>query len=185
MKLAAARNYGHNALAQLVRRENEPFILNGDAHQFFEVEELRIRPVALDFQRLQNARNITQMALTILYAEDHKVVADAVKETLELEGWRVALCYDGAVALRRLASNASYGLLIFDNHLPNVNGLELVSYARRLAHRQRTPIIIISASEVGDEARRRGADAFLKKPQDIGLLVETVKGLSERRERRK
>ena len=42
--------------AYLIRRENEPFILNGDAHQFFEVEELRIRPVALDFQRLQNAR---------------------------------------------------------------------------------------------------------------------------------
>jgi DNA-binding response OmpR family regulator len=117
------------------------------------------------------------MPLTILYAEDHRVVADAVKETLELEGWRVVLCYDGAVALGRVESDAAYGLLIFDNHLPNVNGLELVGCARRLSHRERTPIIVLSASEAGAEARRAGADVFLRKPQDVGLLVETVKGL--------
>lgn len=117
------------------------------------------------------------MALTILYAEDHKVVAEAVRDTLEAEGWRVVLCYDGAVALKRMASEASYGLLIFDNHLPNVNGLELVRYARRLPHRERTPIIILSASEASAEAREVGADVFLRKPQDVGMLVGTVKGL--------
>ena len=44
-------------VAFLSRREYEPFISNGDAHQFFEVEELRIRPVALDFQRLERAHD--------------------------------------------------------------------------------------------------------------------------------
>jgi CheY-like chemotaxis protein len=57
-----------------------------------------------NFQRL-NARRIPQMNLTILYAEDHRLVAEAVKETLEAEGWRVVLCYDGGVALRRMASS--------------------------------------------------------------------------------
>ena len=117
------------------------------------------------------------MALTILFVEDHKIVADAVKDTLELEGWRVVMCTDGAVALRRLAGEATYGLLIFDNHLPHVNGLELVRHARRLSHRERTPIIMLSASEGAVEAREAGADAFLRKPQDVGLLVETVRRL--------
>ena len=120
------------------------------------------------------------MPLTILYAEDHKVVADAVKDTLEAEGWRVVLCYDGGVALRRMASASSYGLLIFDNHLPNVNGLELVRYARRLPHRQRTPIIMLSASEVGAEAREAGADLFLRKPDDLGMLVRAIEVLVRR-----
>jgi CheY-like chemotaxis protein len=114
------------------------------------------------------------MPLTILYAEDHKVVAQAVKETLELEGWRVVVCYDGTATLKRLASEASYDLLMFDNHLPNVDGLELARYARGLEHRQRTPIIMLSASECGGAARRAGADAFIKKPEDAGRIVEIV-----------
>jgi CheY-like chemotaxis protein len=123
------------------------------------------------------------MALTILYAEDHLVVAEVVTDTLEAEGWRVVMCHDGAVALTRMASHACYDLMIFDNHLPNVNGLELVCYARQLSHRQRTPIIVLSASEAGAEARRAGADAFLRKPQDVGQLVGAVKGLVGRERR--
>jgi two-component system chemotaxis response regulator CheY len=114
------------------------------------------------------------MPLTILYAEDHRVVAHIVKETLEAEGWRVVLCYDGAVAVKRLASEASYDLLIFDNHLPSVNGLELVRYARQFPHRTQTPIIVLSASECERSARLAGANEFLRKPQDIGLIVETI-----------
>ena len=81
--------------------------------------------------------------VTILHVEDHKVVAEAVKETLELEGLRVVTCADGAVAVNRMAGDATYDLLIFDNHLPNVDGLELVRYARELPHRRRTPIIML------------------------------------------
>jgi CheY-like chemotaxis protein len=120
------------------------------------------------------------MSLTILYVEDHKVVAEAVKDTLEAEGWRVVLCYDGAAAINRVASEACYDVLVFDNHLPNVNGLELVRYARWLSHRQRTPIIVLSASEAEADAREAGADVFLRKPQDVGLIVGTVKELVKR-----
>ena len=114
------------------------------------------------------------MPHNILLVEDHKVVAQAVKETLEKEGWRVSLCGDGAVALSRLASNAVYDLLLCDNHLPNVNGLELVRYARGLEHRKETPIIMFSASECSRDARLAGANEFLRKPQDVGKVVETA-----------
>lgn len=114
------------------------------------------------------------MSLTILYAEDHYVVAHIVQETLEAAGWRVALCYDGAVAVSWLASETAYDLLIFDNDLPNVSGLELVRYARQFPHRTQTPIIMLSASECAPEARLAGVNEFLRKPQDIGKIVETV-----------
>jgi CheY-like chemotaxis protein len=110
----------------------------------------------------------------ILLVEDHSVIAQAIKETLEEEGYRVTLCGDGAVAVLRLASAASYSLLLCDNQLPSVSGLELVRYARTLPHRKEIPIIMFSASECSRDARLAGANEFLRKPQDIGKIVETV-----------
>jgi len=110
----------------------------------------------------------------ILLVEDTEMVADAVRDTLEAEGWRVSMCADGLVAVRLIASDAHYDLLLLDNELPKVNGLELTCYARTLAHRKQTPIIMISASDCGRAARRAGADAFIRKPEDLGRMVEII-----------
>ena len=120
------------------------------------------------------------MRLTILYVEDHAIVRLALKETLEREGWRVDACADGVSALARLEGGESYALLVFDNDLPGLDGIELTRRARSLSHRRSTPVVIISASEVKTEATAAGADAFLRKPQDVGLLVGTVKELVKR-----
>jgi CheY-like chemotaxis protein len=113
----------------------------------------------------------------ILLVEDHRVVAQAVRETLEDEGWRVTLCYDGAVAVLKLASDTAYSLLLCDYQLPNVNGLELVRYARGLDHRREIPIIMFSASECGKDARLAGVNEYLRKPKDIGEIVGTISRL--------
>jgi len=110
----------------------------------------------------------------ILLVEDHSVIAQAVKETLEAEGWRVTHCGDGAVAMLRLADKDTYSLLLCDNQLPSLSGLELVRYARTLPQYKQTPIIMFSASECSREARLAGANEFLRKPQDVGKIVETV-----------
>jgi DNA-binding response OmpR family regulator len=110
----------------------------------------------------------------ILLVEDTEMVADAVRETLELEGWRVETCADGSQALRLIESKAHFDLFLLDNELPNVSGLELTLHARGLDHRKQTPIIMISASECSRDARLAGADAFLMKPRDVGKIVETV-----------
>ena len=117
------------------------------------------------------------MSLTILYVEDHKLVADAVRDALEAEGWRVVACVDGAAALSRIASGARYDLLITDNHLPHVNGLELVRYARRLKHRSELPIVMFSAVDCRAEAEQAGVDVFLRKPEDTQRLVPAIREL--------
>ena len=117
--------------------------------------------------------------VTILHVEDNHLVAGAVKETLEEEGWKVEICPEGTSALNKLAGGAHYDLLIFDNDLPGATGLELIEYARLLPHLRRTPIIMFSASPCEAEARRAGANIFLKKPDDIRALVDTVKRLLE------
>ena len=100
------------------------------------------------------------------------------------EGWSVETCADGAAALEKLESGERYDVLIFDNNLPSINGLELIRQTRALAHRQRTPIIMLSGSEVETEARRAGANYFLPKPGGIALLAETVAHLLARRKGR-
>ncbi|HVF51749.1 MAG TPA: response regulator [Pyrinomonadaceae bacterium] len=111
---------------------------------------------------------------SILYVEDDQVVRVAVQSLLEHEGWRVEACADGLDALRRIESEEVYDLFLLDNELPNVNGLELVRRARRLVHRQHTPVVMLTASECGREARCAGADSFLKKPDDIKSLVGSI-----------
>jgi two-component system chemotaxis response regulator CheY len=117
------------------------------------------------------------MSLTILYVEDHKLVADAVRDLLAGEGWRIESCADGNCAMNRLAGSFAYDLLLFDNELPGASGLELTRYARSLPSYRSTPIIMISATDCQADARRAGADLFLRKPDDIHVLVDAVRRL--------
>lgn len=121
--------------------------------------------------------------VSILHVEDNLHVADAVRATLDDEGWAVDTCADGAAALDRLESGARYDVLIFDNQLPDSNGVELIRRTRALAHRQQIPLIMLSGDDVEMQARRAGANAFLRKPGDMSLLAETVARLLARKSR--
>jgi CheY-like chemotaxis protein/tetratricopeptide (TPR) repeat protein len=113
-------------------------------------------------------------AVTILHVEDDRQVADVLRDTLEDEGWRVETCPDGLTAMRRLAGDTHYDLLLFDQGLPGASGLELVRAARRLPHRRRTPIVMLSAHDCEAEAWRAGVDAFLRKPEDIRSVTTMI-----------
>jgi CheY-like chemotaxis protein len=122
--------------------------------------------------------------VSVLHVEDEGYVAEAVRMTLEKEGWSVEECGDGSEALERLESGARYDVLIIDNELPGLGGVELTRRARSLAHRQQTPIIMFADdAEVEMQARRAGANAFLRKPDDLSMLAETVARLLARKTR--
>lgn len=121
--------------------------------------------------------------VSILHVEADLHVADAVRTILDDEGWAVDACADGVAALVMLESGARYDVLIFDNQLPDSNGIELIRRTRALAHRQQTPIIILSGDDVEMQARRAGANAFLRKPADMSMIAETVARLLARKSR--
>jgi CheY-like chemotaxis protein/Tfp pilus assembly protein PilF len=122
-------------------------------------------------------------AVVVLHVEDRAEVAEPVRMKLEDEGWSVETCTDGASALAKLRSGERYDVLIFDNQLPDTNGIELIRQTRALAHRHQTPIIMLSGSEVEASARRAGANEFLRKPGDLGSITETVARVLARRAR--
>ena len=119
------------------------------------------------------------MPLTILYAEDHRIVSEAVRDLLTEEGWGVELCADGNSAMNRIAGGFACDPLLFVNELPSVSGLERARYARNLLSYRHTPIVMLSASECRADALRAGADLFLRKPEDIAGLVDAVRSLTE------
>lgn len=72
-------------------------------------------------------------------------------------------------------------MLIFDNQLPDTNGVELIRRARALAHRQQTPIITLSNDDVAMRTWRAGANTFLKKLADMSMIAETIARLLARK----
>jgi CheY-like chemotaxis protein/tetratricopeptide (TPR) repeat protein len=116
----------------------------------------------------------SKRAVTILHVEDNDIVAGMAKEMLEAQGWEVESCTSGYEGLERISGNSPYDLFLLDYDLPGVNGLELVRRARKISHRAGTPIVVLSATPIGAEARAARADVFLQKPQDVTALVETI-----------
>lgn len=110
----------------------------------------------------------------VLHAEADRALADRVDVALVARGWEVDLCLDGAAALRRVAGRAPYDLLLVGDRLPGAGGMEVVRRARQLAHRRRTPIVMLGAGECGREAWGAGVDAFLKKPDEVVAVAGTV-----------
>jgi CheY-like chemotaxis protein len=129
--------------------------------------------------KLEPKRVATQVS--ILHVEDNEMVAKLVGEMLEAEHWRVELCVDSDSALRKLFGNDHYDALVIDNDLPGLRGLELVQRARKISHRRRMPIIMLSGDDIEKEAWRAGVDDFVRKPEGINRVASTITRLLEER----
>ena len=118
----------------------------------------------------------------ILYVEQNQMLLKTVQDVLEFAGWYVKPCPSDGYAVAYVESaQHHFDLLLIDHDSRIFSGLNLVERARRQPHRKKTPIILISLEDVSDEARRAGADAFLRKPNNLVELVETIKRLLDAR----
>ena len=117
--------------------------------------------------------------ISILHVEDDKLIAKLVEDMFDAQEWRVELCLDGDSALRKLTGNDHYDVLLVDNDIPGLSGLELVQRARKITHRRRAPIVMLSGSDCETEAWGAGVDAFLRKPDQIGQLPSTITRILE------
>lgn len=118
--------------------------------------------------------------MRILYVEDEKFLADAVKHNLEKSGFDVDLAYDGEEGLD-LAVQDIYDCVVLDIMLPKLSGIEILERMRE--KKISTPVIMLSAlSEVEDKVRglNSGADDYLAKPFKTAELVARINALARR-----
>jgi CheY-like chemotaxis protein len=120
---------------------------------------------------------VRQRPAVILYVERNQMLLQTVRDVLEFAGWYVKPCYDEGYAVAYVESEQHFDLLLIDNELRGLSGLKLTERARRTPHRRKTPIVLISLEDIKEEAGRAGADAFLRKPNNLIELVETIRRL--------
>ena len=92
---------------------------------------------------------------------------------------KVTEAASGFEALRQLP-RAHYDLILTDVNMPDINGLELVSFIKRTEAYRSIPLVIISTE--GSERDREkglglGADAYLAKPFDPAELRRLAQAL--------
>lgn len=85
---------------------------------------------------------------------------------------------DSATEAVNLISEKSFDLYILDYRLPGMSGIELCRLIRK--NDNETPIIFFSAMAFEKdrrEALEAGANAYLVKPNDVGIFTETAQKL--------
>ena len=118
--------------------------------------------------------------MRILYVEDEKFLAEAVKHNLEKQGMTVDLAPDGESGLEGALKDV-YDLVVLDIMLPKMSGTDIL--VRMREKKVQTPVIMLSAlSEVETKVQNldRGADDYLAKPFKTAELVARIKALLRR-----
>jgi CheY-like chemotaxis protein/tetratricopeptide (TPR) repeat protein len=126
----------------------------------------------------------TTPQVAILHVEDNRAVARTVQDTLAAEGMHTDFCLSAATAMEILKSDAPYDVIVVDNDLPGLSGLELTLRVQSMSHRRNTPVIMLSGEDCEAEAWRAGVKAFLRKPEGIHQLASTIKRLLDQRKER-
>jgi CheY-like chemotaxis protein len=114
----------------------------------------------------------------ILYLEDNERLQELVRDVLQFAGWYVKPTPDSISSWATLdCTKEHFDLLLLDHEVRGISGLELTRRVRRMPHRKEIPIILISLEDLAEEARETGANAFLRKPNNLIELVDTLRRL--------
>ena len=120
----------------------------------------------------------------ILIVEDSPTMRSLLTASLEELGAAVKITEvaSGFEALRQLPRE-SYDLVVTDINMPDINGLELISFVKGNDAYREIPLIIVStegSERDRDKGLELGADAYLVKPFDPDALREVVAALLAR-----
>ncbi len=114
------------------------------------------------------------MDLSILVVEDDESLAEALRDTLQIAGYRVCITENGRMALRLLEDEA-VDLIISDINMPKMDGHSLLKKVR--LQFPDIPMILMTAYgtiQQAVDAMRDGAADYMVKPFEAEVLVNMV-----------
>lgn len=118
----------------------------------------------------------------LLVVDDEEAICFSMSEYFSLHGYKVDTAREIEEA-EKLLDSSEYKVVIQDLRLSltsHSDGLKMIRTIRE--HNPQTRIVVLTAygsAEVEDEARRCGADAFLRKPKPLSQVAQVVQGLIE------
>lgn len=107
----------------------------------------------------------------VLLIDDEQDLLEVTTFVLEGEGFRVLTARNGEEALELLRSGVLPELMLLDMMMPVMNGWEFLDEVARLPSLREIPIIVLTAAGPSGIS---GAVEVLRKPVDLGLLIEAV-----------
>ncbi|NIQ04144.1 MAG: response regulator, partial [Nitrospinaceae bacterium] len=109
----------------------------------------------------------------VLVIDDDPIVRDLVWRILEKEGWGVETAAQGEEGLRR-AREFQPDLITLDVMMPEMDGWTVLRKLKEDPHLASIPVLMLTLVEEKDKALELGASAFLSKPLQWQVFVETV-----------
>lgn len=119
---------------------------------------------------------------SILLIEDDKNLGPVIQEVLEMNNYKVTLVDDSIKGLNELGNN-NYDLIILDEMLPKMTGIQTIIKIRADHSIANMPILMITSITNKDhelEALESGADDYINKPFRLSILLARIKTLLKR-----
>ncbi|MGJ8640607.1 MAG: response regulator transcription factor [Opitutaceae bacterium] len=117
--------------------------------------------------------------MKLLIVEDEIDVLNGLAKAFREEGYAVDISADGNEGLYK-AMNAEYDAIVLDVMLPGIDGWEIL---KELREHKRTPVLMLTAKDLTSDLIKSldgGADDYLTKPFDLGVLFSRVRALIRR-----
>ena len=117
--------------------------------------------------------------MRVLVVEDEPGLVEALRKSLEDEGYAVDTAEDGEEGLYK-ASVWEYDVVVLDIMLPQRDGWEVLRGIRRS---KKIPVLMLTARDTVEDRVRgldNGADDYLVKPFDMGELHARLRALIRR-----
>jgi DNA-binding response OmpR family regulator len=119
----------------------------------------------------------------ILIVDDDENISALYEEDLREEDYEVAVASNGKEGIEMLKTFTP-DIIIMDIRMPEMDGIEALG--KIIAMHKNIPIILNSAySSYKDDFRSWGADAYVVKSSDTGVLKEKIKEILGRADREK
>ena len=114
------------------------------------------------------------MSVKILIIEDEPHIVEAVRFSFQREGWDCSVETDGAKAVEAVA-NIAPDLIVLDQMLPNLSGIDIVKALRQITASKTIPILMLTAKGQARDrqmAELAGVTRFMTKPFANADLVD-------------
>ena len=115
----------------------------------------------------------------ILVADDADTFRHLEAAQLKVLGHEVLQAKNGAEPLK-IALEARPDLILLDVQMPVMDGMQGLAFLKKDERTSHIPIVVITTigrSKDEEIIKKGGADAFLTKPLQAGVLVDTVRRL--------
>jgi DNA-binding response OmpR family regulator len=119
----------------------------------------------------------------ILIVEDESHLAEGVAFNVQAEGHQSRIVTDGESALKHLENGHGFDAVILDVMLPGISGFDVAKALRERG--EFVPILMLTARSRSQDVMKgfaAGADDYLPKPFELGILVARLNGLLRRKQ---